>query len=184
MTCSSCPARGRIAVCRGVEREQAGQESGPKRPELGQEFADVVVAAAQDGEERVAGQASRRPALPLVVYGRVRLCPTVSPASRSERAELLEAHLLSVMRRLTPRDQPGRSRAVWVPCSAPLSEHGHAAGQRTRHPVRHRRAPHRRCGQRRERRAASPVPVRHAGQQPMLARARSGSSSSSKRHPW
>ena len=40
-----------------MKLEQAGEESGQKRPEMGQDFADVVSAAAQDGEDRVTERA-------------------------------------------------------------------------------------------------------------------------------
>ena len=46
-----------MALCRSENLEQAGEESGQESPEVGEEFADVVAAAAEDGEEGVTEQA-------------------------------------------------------------------------------------------------------------------------------
>ena len=46
-----------MALCRSENLEQAGKESGQERPEVGEGLADVVSAAAEDGEEGVAEQA-------------------------------------------------------------------------------------------------------------------------------
>jgi len=40
-----------VALCRSESLEETGEESGQESPEVGEEFADVVSAAAQDGEE-------------------------------------------------------------------------------------------------------------------------------------
>ena len=46
-----------MALCRSESLEETGEESGQESPEVGEGLADVVPAAAEDGEDGVAEQA-------------------------------------------------------------------------------------------------------------------------------